>query len=117
MPTSWGWRSPHRGAPGSAAREIRTQLPNQAPQKTTGPEAGRRVARAQDGGDGILLGLVGERHRGHHRQIAPRVVVAVEEAELLLPMGGIVGGIEVDRDTAGPTPEAPPMVRDDRLGQ
>ena len=95
----------------------RAQLPNEAPQEPAGPEAGRRRAGAQHGGHRILVGLGVERHRGHRRQIAPRVVVAVEEGELLLPVGGIVGGIEVDRDAAGPALEAPPMVRDDRVGQ
>ena len=41
----------------------------------------------------------------------------VEEAELLLPMGGIVGRIQVDRDAAGPAPEPRPMVLDDQIGQ
>ena len=41
----------------------------------------------------------------------------VEEAELLLPMGGIVGRIEVDRDAAGTAPEPRAMVLDDEVGQ
>jgi len=85
--------------------------------KPAGSEAGRRIAGAQHDGDGILLGLGVEGHRGHHRQIAPRVVVAVEEGELLLPVGGIVGGIQVDRDAPGSALEPPAMVLDDRLGQ
>jgi len=43
--------------------------------------------------------------------------VAIEEGELLLPVGGIVGRIEVDRDAPGPAPEPRAMVLDDQVGQ
>ena len=95
----------------------RAQLPNQAPQEPTGPAAGRRVAGPQHGGDGIPLRLVAEGHRGHDRQIAPGVVVAIEEGELLLAAGRVVGRIEVDRDARGLALEPSAMVLDDRVGQ
>ena len=43
--------------------------------------------------------------------------MAIEEGELLLPVGGIVGRIEVDRDAPGPAPEPRAMVLDDQVGQ
>ncbi len=43
--------------------------------------------------------------------------MAVEEGQLLLAVGRVVGGIEVDRDAPRTTLEAPPMMRDDRGGQ
>ena len=100
-----------------AAGKGRAQLPNQAPQEPPGPAAGRRVAGPQHGGDGILLRLVAEGHRGDDRQIAPGVVVAIEEGQLLLAVGRIVGRIEVDRDARGPAFEPSAMVRDDGVGQ
>jgi len=40
--------------------------------------------------------------------------VAVEEGELLLAVGGIVGRIEVDRNAPRPAPEPPSMMRGPR---
>ena len=79
----------------------RAQLPNQAPQEPIGPAAGRRVAGPQHGGDGILLRLGAEGHRGDDRQMAPGVVVAIEEGKLLLAVGRVVGRIEVERNGLG----------------
>src|SRR5438093_6038819 len=45
------------------------------------------------------------------------VVVPVEEAELLLAVRRIVGGVEVDRDPRGPALESPAMVLDHGVGQ
>lgn len=56
----------------------------------------RTVARPQHDGRQILLGFVIERQGGHQRQIAPSLIVSIEEGELLLPMGGIVGRVWVD---------------------
>ena len=50
-----------------------------------------------------------EGQEAHHGQVAPAVVVAVEEGELLLPVGGILRGVEVDGDVTGPTPEPLPV--------
>ena len=58
----------------------------------------RRIARAQDRRAEILLGLVIEGHERQQRQVAPRVVVPIEERELLRAMRRVIGGIEVDRD-------------------
>src|SRR3989475_9747165 len=79
----------------------RAQLAQQAAQEAAGPAASWRIAGPPHRRDGILLRFVVEGHRGHDGQIAPRVVVAVEEGELLLAVGGIVGGIEVERDPGG----------------
>jgi hypothetical protein len=39
--------------------------------------------------------------------------VSIEEGELLLPMGGIVGRVQVDRDVLSPALQALPMVCND----
>ena len=59
------------------------------------------VAGTQHGSAQILLGLVVEADETHHRQVAPAVVVSVEEGQLLRTMGGIVGRIKIDGDAAG----------------
>ena len=43
--------------------------------------------------------------------------MAIEEGELLLAVGGVVGGIEVDRDAGGAALEPPSMVRNDGVRQ
>jgi len=60
--------------------------------------AGYWGARPQQRRHQVLHRLGVEGHRGHERQVAPRGVVAIEEGELLLPVGRIVGRIEVDGD-------------------
>src|SRR3989454_11143932 len=49
----------------------------------------------------ILLALVIKGDERQQGQIAPRVIVPVEERELLRAVGRVVGRIEVDRDVAG----------------
>ena len=41
----------------------------------------------------------------------------VEEGELLLSVGGVVGRVDVDRDAAGAALESGAMVLDDQIGQ
>jgi len=54
----------------------------------------------------------------HDRQVAPAVVVAVEEGELLLPVGRVLRGIEVDGDAAHRHGvPADPVLGDDRVGE
>jgi hypothetical protein len=81
------------------------------------PACRRRVARAQHRRYGKLLRLVVEAHRRHDRQVAPGVVVAVEERELLLAVGGVVGRIEIDRDPRGAPAEPTAMRLDHGVGQ
>src|SRR2546425_1029389 len=93
------------------------ELMEQPAQEAARPALRGRVAGSEYGRHGKLFGFVVEGHRGHDRQVAPRVVVPVEERELLLTVRGIVGGIEVDRDSRGPALEPPPMVLDHGVGQ
>ena len=79
-------------------REGRAQLGEQAPQQADRPAGGRPGTLPQHRGHQVLHPLVVERQGAHERQVAPGIVVPVEEGQLLLPVGGIVGGIEVDRD-------------------
>ena len=94
------------------------QLGEQAAQQADRPAGGRPGARPQHGGHQVLDPLGVERQGGDERQVAPGVVVPVEERQLLLPVGGVVGGIEVDRDPPhGPAREAPLVAADHRVGQ
>ena len=61
--------------------------------------------------------LVVEGQRGEQRQIAVRVVVPVEERELLLPVRGIVGVIQIDGDAAGAAPEPAALACDHDVGE
>ena len=58
-----------------------------------------------------------EGDEARHRQIAPAVVVAVEEGELLSPVGGIIRRIQIDRDVLAAPPQPPAMPLDHALGQ
>ena len=103
--------------PEDRPREGHPQAGEQAPQERDRAALGRAVARAQHRSDHVLRRLGIEGQRRHQGQVARGVVVPVEEAELLLPVGGIVGRIEVDRDAAGAAPEPRAMVLDDEVGQ
>ena len=61
--------------------------------------------------------MLGREQLRDQRQVAPGIVVPIEEAELLLPVGGIVGRIQVDGDAAGAAPEPRVMVLDHQVGQ
>ena len=58
----------------------------------------RGVAGAEDRGDEILPRLVVKGQGAHERQIAPVIVEAIEEGELLRAVGLVLGDIEIDRD-------------------
>ena len=58
------------------------------------------VARSQDRGAEVLVGFVVEGQEGQQRQIAPAVIVAIEERELLRAMGRVIGGVQIDRNAA-----------------
>jgi len=74
------------------------ELGEQPAQQAADAARGGPGARPQQRRHQVLHRLGAEGHRGHERQIAPRVVVAIEEGELLLPVGRIVGRIEVEGD-------------------
>ena len=56
------------------------------------------VARAEDRGDEVLPGLVVKGQGADERQIAPMIVEAIEEGQLLGAVGLVLGGIQIDRD-------------------
>ena len=56
----------------------------------------------------MLLGLGVEGDEGQKRQIAPRVVVAVEQSKLLTAVRRILGRVEIDRDPLRPS-RSPPL--------
>ena len=97
-------------------KKVADQLhqPTQNPHRT-----GRRrhVAGTQHGGAQILFGFVIEADETHHRQVAPGVVVAVEERQLLRAVGGIVGRIQIDGDAADATAQPLGMALDHAGGQ
>ena len=79
---------------GKRAPEFRQQPMQQA------DRAGRAggVARAEDRGDEVLPRLVVKGQGAHERQIAPVIIEAIEEGQLLGAVGLVLGGIEIDRD-------------------
>jgi len=86
------------------------QQHDQALQQIT--RAGRRrgVAGAQHRGAEILVRLVLKRQEREQGQVAPRVVMAVEERQLLRAVCRIVR--EVDRDAARPATQAAAVALD-----
>ena len=110
-------KAPVQADPERGRREGGPELAQQGPQDAPGSQAGRRFARAQYRGHCKLGRLVVERHGGHHRQVAPHIVVTVEECELLLAVSGVVGGIQVDRDPGGAPVQTSPLLRDHGVGQ
>src|ERR1035441_2225003 len=76
------WRKQRQSSPQNPQRSLRR----------------RGLAGSQDRREQVLLRLVIEGDKSHHGQIAPGVVIAVEQSQLLGSVGRIVGGIQVDRD-------------------
>jgi len=114
------WRrvAPIQPDPERRLREGRAELPEQAAQEPDRPPAGVGIAGPEDRRDEVLLALVVEGQEPHHREVAPTVVVAVEAGELLLPVGRVLRGIEVDGDAAHLRGvPARPVLGDDRIGQ
>ena len=103
---------PHRGT-----GKRPPQLTEQGPQEPERAVLGRTVARPQDDRNQLRFRFVVVRQRRHQRPIAPRVVVPIEERQLLLPMRGVVRGIEIDRDALGAAFEPVTVLRDDRRRQ
>jgi hypothetical protein len=61
-----------------------------------------------------LLDFVIKGQERQQRQVAPAVVVGVEERELLRAVSGVVGRVEIDRDLSGPPAQSSLMPRDHR---
>jgi len=88
------------------------QPTEQGPQEPTRAALRRTVPGPQHDRDQILFRFVVEGQCGHQRQVAPGVVVAVEEGQRLLPVCGIIGGIQIDRDPLSAALESLLMLRD-----
>src|SRR5206468_1925763 len=73
--------------------------------------------RPEDRRTQVLLGFVVEGEERQERQIAPAVVMAVEEGELLRAVRRVIGRIEIDRDAPGPPMEAALMAHDHTRGE
>src|ERR1035437_1949111 len=74
---------PAGAAAGQRAPEFRQQ-PMPEAHRAGGP---RRVAGPEDRGDQVLSRLVVKGQRAHQRQIAPVIIEAIEEGELLRAVG------------------------------
>src|SRR5271157_617775 len=91
------------------------KVADQLHQSAQNPHRARRrrhVAGAQYGGTQILFRLVIEADETHHRQVAPGVVMAVEKRQLLRPVRGIVGRVQIQSDAARTTAQALGMTLD-----
>ena len=88
-----------------------------AHQDSESPERCRCFAGPQGNGEEILFSFIIELQRSDHRQIAIRIVMTVEERELLCPVRGIVRRIQVDRIQAGLAFQSPGVMSDDDIGQ
>jgi hypothetical protein len=65
----------------------------------------------------IVVRLLVEGQEPSHRQIAPGVVVTVEERQLLDAVRWIIGRVQIDRDPLGFALQAPAMPLDHRVGE
>ena len=97
---------------GKGAPEFREQPPQEA-HRPAGP---RRVARAEDRRHEVLPRLAVKGQAGDERQIAPVIIEAIEEGELLRAVGLVFGDIEIDRNEADAAPPSA-MPRNHRVGE
>ena len=90
------------------------QQPRQQPDR---PLGGDRLAVPQQRRAQILLGFAVEGQEAKQRQVAPVVVVAVEERVLLRPVRRVVRRVQIDRDAPRPPVQTAAMPLDDPRGQ
>src|ERR1039457_1847754 len=103
--------------PQSYPRERRPQPRQEPRQYPDCSDRSRGIAGAQYIGEQVLLGLLVEGQEPSHRQVAPGVVVAVEEGELLRAMSRIVRRVQVNRDPLDLALQAPAMSLDHSVGE
>lgn len=77
----------------------------------------RCIAGPQERGTEVLIRFVVKGQERDHRQVAPGVVVAVEERELLGTVGRVVGRIQIDGDPATLPAQSEAVMIDDRVQQ
>jgi hypothetical protein len=94
-----------------------TKAGQQAPEKTQYASLVRSIARSQDGGKEELLRLVVEGEEAEQGQVAPGVIVGIEETELLFSMGGIVRDVEINSDPTAVLTQSPALAIDDQIDQ
>ena len=75
-----------------------------------------RIARLQHRGQQKLFLLLVKAHKGQQRQVAPMSVMTIEKRKLLFPMGGIIGGIDVEGDPLSTLLQSPLLTRQYRIG-
>src|SRR5450631_1154578 len=102
--------------PQPCARKGRPQARQQSRKDPDSADRGAGITGAQYIGEQVLLGLLIEAQEPAYRQVAPRVVVAIEERELLSPMRRIVRGVKVNRDPLDLALQAPAMSLDHGVG-
>ena len=73
----------------------------------------RRITWTQHRGKQVGFRLVIERQESGYRQVAPRVVVSVEQRKLLASVGRVVGRVQIDRDPAHPPAQPSAMTLDE----
>ena len=98
-------------------RERRAYSRNDPGKNADGATRAMSIARAKNRREEVLLVFAVELQCADHGEIAEAVVMRVEEGELLGAMGWIVGGIQIDRDAAGPVFQSAGMMFDDDIGQ
>jgi hypothetical protein len=86
-------------------------------QDADGSEPCRCIARTEYRGEEMLFRLVVEGQEPQDGQVAPRVVVAIEQGQLLIAVGRVVGRIQVDGDASGFAAEPLAMSLDDEIGK
>jgi len=92
------------------------EFPEQPMQQAHHAGRPRRVAGPEDRGDQVLPRLLVKRQGPDERQIAPVIIEAIEEGELLRAVGLVFRAIEIDRDQAN-APSASAMSRNHRVGE
>jgi hypothetical protein len=77
----------------------------------------RSIARSEHSSSEILSGFTVETDEAHHGQVAPAVIVAIEERQLLLSVSRVFRRVEVDGDGTCFAAESLSMSPDDDVGQ
>ena len=103
--------------PQPCSGEGRPQPRQQSRQDPERADPGTGIAGAQHVRKQILIRLLVERQEPGHRQVAPGVVVTVEEGQLLGAVGRVIGRIQIDRDPLGLALQPSAMALDHGLGE
>jgi hypothetical protein len=94
-------------------RKCISQPDKQPHQYSDGSVSGMSISGAQNGGEEILFPFIVKLQGSDQRQVAVRIVMTVEESQLLRTVGGIIRGIEIDCDSASLAFQSSGMMFDD----